>query len=588
MEPTAIFAALNSAVKFAELLVRVVEVRTENDVFVRTIQIVRNDLNEVERLLGIESVQKKLTAVPGKFEWIGGAIISTKSALSDIAKWVERARVDQQATGTVRLDTRIRWVFNDHEKLINRQTELSTCHQQLSNVLNFLNPLEEIPTSSAPPTYRDITYFDDIVSPNQKRRSLMKGAQTTTTVRDAKIEGLLRSTHPAEDSDLRVNLTLMESSSGSPAPLLSRTDPLQQIEVQKSAVRTILDLPKFASTPSETISPAASPPPAYTLISQTSWTGESRRTEDGGSEYLAPSTKRTPSEHVLADTPLLQPHNAKVNSMNNTQPSSQPVEKPSLYAVTQEKPQRLIAELAGDTPSLSGTNAQGPVNPYELYASPPPGTGQSTLSPFGPPCRHVHAISEMLGDLSFPVELSTNDPGRPPGYPRPGAGRAIYELPAQVLSRRPVRNQSLGDSLMAAHKLPSPHDTGNTKHIARQELPDSRRTLSSESIEAQQQRIEMPSPLSVTHQSKYLRYPSPDSGSFLSSPALNPTSTAPFPLSSPSPGTSTLSSVDIGSVSLMGRPTARIISPNKPETASAARMRSQRAIMDMLGSIDQT
>ncbi|KAF2183184.1 hypothetical protein K469DRAFT_584120, partial [Zopfia rhizophila CBS 207.26] len=164
MEPfstSAIFAGINTAFKFAEFAVRIAEVGTENEVFVRMIQVVREDLNETERLLNVASVRSKLTSTPGKLPWIKAAINSTKASLNDIGKWVERARVDQQTTGAVRFETRVRWVFNDHEKLLNRKMELSTCHQQLSNVLSYLIQLEDVSSNLEPPTYHDTTFFDD-------------------------------------------------------------------------------------------------------------------------------------------------------------------------------------------------------------------------------------------------------------------------------------------------------------------------------------------------------------------------------------------------------------------------------------------
>ncbi|KAF2794197.1 hypothetical protein K505DRAFT_219621, partial [Melanomma pulvis-pyrius CBS 109.77] len=157
------FSRLNSLFTSADFVVRVGEVGPENEVFVRTIQVVRNDLNETQRLLGVKSIQKKLISTPSKLEWIKGAIYSTKSALNDIGKWVERARVDQQAIGKVKSDKKARYVFNDHEKLLDRKTELSACHQQLSNVLSFLVPLEEVPVSVGPPTYHATTFFDDVL-----------------------------------------------------------------------------------------------------------------------------------------------------------------------------------------------------------------------------------------------------------------------------------------------------------------------------------------------------------------------------------------------------------------------------------------
>ncbi|KAJ4404492.1 hypothetical protein N0V91_005836 [Didymella pomorum] len=136
------FASIGSAFKFADVAVRIAEVGSENAVFVRTICVVRSDLEEVERLLSLETVRQKLDATPGKLPWIVNALHNTRYGLNEIGKWVERARVEQESTGSIKFDTRVRWVFSDHEKLVNRKTELSTCHQQLSNILGYLIGLE--------------------------------------------------------------------------------------------------------------------------------------------------------------------------------------------------------------------------------------------------------------------------------------------------------------------------------------------------------------------------------------------------------------------------------------------------------------
>ena len=173
---SAIFASVGSAFRFADFAVRIAEVGSENEVFVRTIYVVRDDLNEVERLLKTESVQRKLTAVPGKFTWVKSAINNTKSALNEIGEWVERARAEQESTGSIQFNTRVRWVFNDHEKILNRTTELMTCHQQLSNVLSYLIRLEDVPNHTEPPTYQDTSYFDDIMS-RHKRKNVRRASE---------------------------------------------------------------------------------------------------------------------------------------------------------------------------------------------------------------------------------------------------------------------------------------------------------------------------------------------------------------------------------------------------------------------------
>lgn len=139
---------------------------------VRMIQRVRLDLEETERLVHSPLVKSKLEATPGKLPWIKGVIQSTKGALNEIGRWVERVRSDKEGYGSISWENRVRWVFNDNEKLVNRRMELGTCHQALSTVLAYLAPLEQAATTLTvdPPEYQDATFFDDLLSPRQRRR----------------------------------------------------------------------------------------------------------------------------------------------------------------------------------------------------------------------------------------------------------------------------------------------------------------------------------------------------------------------------------------------------------------------------------
>lgn len=165
----AILTGIHTAFKFADIAVRIAEVGTENEVFVRTIHIVREDLTEVERLLSDDSIGLRLAGIHGRLSWVRGAIDSANVALNDIGKWVERARVDQESTGSVRFETRVRWIFNDREKLLNRKSELHACHQQLSTVLTYLLRIEDVAPTPVPPAYSDTILFNDILPPRQRR-----------------------------------------------------------------------------------------------------------------------------------------------------------------------------------------------------------------------------------------------------------------------------------------------------------------------------------------------------------------------------------------------------------------------------------
>lgn len=171
---TAVFAFMNSALKFSEVAVKFYSVESENGVFVRMIQTVRQDLDETERLLCVPAVREQLISTPGKLPWIKSVIISTKSSINEIGRWVERVRGDKEGYGSVSWENRIRWVFSDNDKLVNRRMELGSCHQALSTVLIYLTPLERGAPAQTdpPPEYDDATFLDQyIISPFQRRRN---------------------------------------------------------------------------------------------------------------------------------------------------------------------------------------------------------------------------------------------------------------------------------------------------------------------------------------------------------------------------------------------------------------------------------
>ncbi|KAF2473534.1 uncharacterized protein BDR25DRAFT_352029 [Lindgomyces ingoldianus] len=486
----AIIDALNTTINFAELLIHTIRVSTGDDIFVRSIQIMRNDLNEVERLLGNESVRRKLTAVPRKLEWIRGAITNTKLTFNAITQCAQSACVDQQVTKSIRPDPRLR------ERLINRQTELSTCHQQISNVLNFLNPLEEIPVSSDPPTYHDTTYFDDILSPQQNREGMMKSGQTSKS-QQAKVEGkstpfsyILQSTRPGEPYDLRANLLLVHNNT----------------------------------------------PPAYVSVPQTIQPQELDTVEGKGSHLSFPKQKTTSECALLSSpSPSLQTPKYLPCSMKNLPPSSDYIQQPLPNATTGRKHQQGVPEPIGATHSLCGTNAQGPVNPYEFFPDLEPESPK-----LGSNSRPVHALSEMPGDTSFPVEIQAYGSGSSPRYPRPGVRSIGFELPTQYPSQRTVQYNPSEDYPIAAHKSPSPNPASVPANVSQQELPVSRQNFHSGFTRLQQSRFELPSsPGYPVRKPEYPQYPSPTSALHSSTPSLKSTKYTPSPLLAPSMGRST-------------------------------------------------
>jgi len=168
----AVFAFLNSCFKFAEYAVKLYGVESENGIFVHLIQQVQLDLEETERLLAVPAVTKKLKSTPEKWRWIRESITRTKASVNEIGKWVEPVRGEQVAYGSVSFRTKVKWIFNDHDKLVTRSAQLRAAHQTLSNVLVFLTPLEDS-TSQEPeslPTYDDAISLDPLLSRQQRRQ----------------------------------------------------------------------------------------------------------------------------------------------------------------------------------------------------------------------------------------------------------------------------------------------------------------------------------------------------------------------------------------------------------------------------------
>ncbi|KAF2818509.1 hypothetical protein CC86DRAFT_413835 [Ophiobolus disseminans] len=365
------FASIGSAFRFADLATRIAEVGSENEVFVRTIQVVRDDLHEVERLLSVDSVQRKVTIIPGKLPWIRGAIINTKSSLDDIGKWVERAHSEQEATGAVQFDTRVKWVFKDHEKLLNRTTQLTTCHQQLLGVLGYLVRLEDIPTTSKALYDIDTAFFDDVLA----RHNRKAGRQSSL----GSVNGIETTLPPVIKPEHR---SVLHGNESRPSSSFVHGEYSQN--------------PDYSIIPTNptiwSASPPGSPPPTYTSV-----VSASRR---GGQ---------------LGGTPVVTHKNSSYDVYENPTPA----DSASIESRWHEKQQdvraheysQLVPELAGDTVHMSGTNTLGPVNPYSYTPI------HSSKQAFTTKPTSTNEAGELHGDSSFDRGPSICDPGPPPGYP---------------------------------------------------------------------------------------------------------------------------------------------------------------------------
>jgi hypothetical protein len=113
----------------------------EISAFLRTIDSVLHDLAELERLLKVDSVEKRLKGTPEKLPYIEKIAHNTKAALKEMEILIEREGANQTANASAG-DCPRREPHGNVE-LMNYRLEITICHQALSTALAFLNPLEK-------------------------------------------------------------------------------------------------------------------------------------------------------------------------------------------------------------------------------------------------------------------------------------------------------------------------------------------------------------------------------------------------------------------------------------------------------------
>ncbi|KAF2196409.1 hypothetical protein GQ43DRAFT_445134 [Delitschia confertaspora ATCC 74209] len=139
-------SAIGGAYRFAEFInkaKRMRDVGKANAVYVRLIQRVRRDLDEVKRLLSVPEVKDALSHNRPKAEWVYTAMKDTRVALEQIAPLTEKVGKDQEK-GSIGVRHRLKWLLGEQEKLENREKELVTVHASLCEVLGFLTALEPV------------------------------------------------------------------------------------------------------------------------------------------------------------------------------------------------------------------------------------------------------------------------------------------------------------------------------------------------------------------------------------------------------------------------------------------------------------
>ncbi|KAH6852834.1 hypothetical protein BKA58DRAFT_60572 [Alternaria rosae] len=435
-------ASVSKAFQFADLAIRSADVGSESEVFLRTIQIVRNDLSEVERLVAVVSVRTKLAQTPERLPWIRSCIENTTSALEEIGRWVDCGSTGQYRN-VLDQSQKLRHTLNDRERLADRKSELMACHQQLSNVLSFLNRLEDLPSTRALPTYQDTTYFDDIVS--RHRRSTGHAQLDDGSPKVFLGDSNRTISYPATNNSWSVN----QKSSLHEAPYTQDTSTTDAVKStlrslcgQTQAMPNHLDYkpynPRYQLPPSL----PSSPPPTYASAEQRS----------PRSETYPEDTKR----HLSIDQPSHRSSRSSPSEVRDDAHNIQSVRKDT-WAYTYPERHQAPAELAGNS-FMSGTNSDGPVNPYAFHPTAP----TPVPRPYAFEDSKIETLSELLGDVDLAVELPGNEPAHlsrhslrlswdtsnhgPPAHPayKHEHPESVSELPA-IPRRRPVISHTVSE-----------------------------------------------------------------------------------------------------------------------------------------------
>jgi hypothetical protein len=294
------------------------------------------------------------------------------------------------------------------------------------------------------------------------------------------------------------------------------------------------------------------------------------------------------------------PYSAQANNISTNRAASASLvayrETPSpsshdeIWAYKSTLADSAIAELAGDTVVLSGTNSAGPVNPYELCGIPSTTTYVNTGRSQG----HYAGLAELMGDLHFSTEPIKNEPRPSPEHsPRQSAFAQVGTIQdnstglryrtmsetAPVIRRRPIPTHALSDSLLTVHELPPLLAPGVTASTVSNAHPLSYARLStSESpsgLLPQVRTSERPSSYSTRQPQQNSRTSTPIQSRHYSAP--------PAPVSY-SGHVATTSAESTNSRAIGTQPKEPRTIPGL-DSAKATRMQSQKRMMDLLSSI---
>lgn len=164
--PTAIGAAAsagNALITLCRYGLHYVEIPEEVRVFRVAIENLQQQINTSKRLRRVRSSELDRDL---KLD-VDQTIQRSESILDSVSRTIEDCRADLATQGTVRMKTRLKWLFQGHDAFISRgAVTLNSCLACLISDINRMNAVQHVPVINIPPpSYRESTL--DTLSPGR-------------------------------------------------------------------------------------------------------------------------------------------------------------------------------------------------------------------------------------------------------------------------------------------------------------------------------------------------------------------------------------------------------------------------------------
>ena len=176
-------SGVTTCIRLFEITYQLKSVGTQTAALLKTVQHVQRNINEAQRLrqLKIHLLKK------AEIEWMDKIIDDTHKALVELAKLMEKVRIDQETKKSIGFGHRAMWVLRDNPDVVNKHREMSICHDSLNTVISVLHSKDVVVVTPAPPPSIHNYYnnqpppaYDPAMAELFERRQTLKHRKTTS------------------------------------------------------------------------------------------------------------------------------------------------------------------------------------------------------------------------------------------------------------------------------------------------------------------------------------------------------------------------------------------------------------------------